>query len=72
MFSNPNTEKFHLPTLEGVDFPTLRVRQASSDASAFYGSFTTVDNAKKGEPTSYKITKLAPGAKYTVAVSGAP
>jgi hypothetical protein len=55
-----------------VDFPTLRVRQADSDSSAFYGAFTTVDKAKQGEPTSYKITKLAPGQRYTVAVSGAP
>jgi hypothetical protein len=72
MFSNPNTEKFRLPTLVGVDFPTLRVRQATSDANAFYGAFTSVDRAKLGEPTSYKVTKLTPGAKYQVAVSGAP
>jgi hypothetical protein len=71
MFMNPNTEKFHLPTLEGVDFPTLRVRQATSDDRAFYGAFTTVNKDKMGEPTSYKITKLAPGQRYTVAVSGA-
>lgn len=71
MFTNPNTEKFNLPTLEGVDFPTLRVRQATSDAAAFYGSFTSVDRDKLGEPTSYRITKLAPGARYTVALSGA-
>jgi hypothetical protein len=70
MFLNPNTEKFNLPTLEGVDFPTLRVRQATSDDAAFYGAFTSVDRDKLGEPTSYKITKLAPGARYTVAVSG--
>jgi hypothetical protein len=31
-----------------------------------------VDRDKLGEPTSYKITKLAPGAKYLVALSGAP
>jgi hypothetical protein len=72
MFTNPNTEKFHLPTLEGVDFPTLRVRQATSDAFTFYGSFTSVDRAKLGEPTSYKITKLAPGGKYNVILSDAP
>jgi hypothetical protein len=72
MFTNPNTDKFHLPTLEGVDFPTLRVRQATSDANAFYGSFTSVDRDKLGEPTSYRITKLAPGAKYLLALSGAP
>lgn len=70
MFMNPNTEKFHLPTLEGVDFPTLRVRQATSDDTAFYGAFTSVDRDKLGEPTSYKITKLAPGQRYTVDVSG--
>jgi len=70
LYMNPNTEKFHRPTLEGVDFPKLRVRQATSDDNAFYGSFTTVDREAKGDPTSYRITKLAPGARYTVAVSG--
>jgi hypothetical protein len=30
-----------------------------------------VDRDKLGEPTSYKITKLAPGARYQVARSGA-
>ena len=72
MFRKPNTEKFNLPTLEGVDFPALRVRQATSDADAFYGSFTTVDKARLGDPTSYRITQLVPGVRYQVALSGQP
>jgi len=70
IFTQPNTEKFNLPTLEGVDYPTLRVRQATSDKDEFAGSFTSVDRGKLGEPTSYSITKLTPGARYQVAVSG--
>jgi hypothetical protein len=72
MFTKPNTAKFTLPTLEGVDFPTLRVRQAVSDEAAFHGSFTSVDRDRLGDPTSYRITQLLPGLRYHVAVSGTP
>jgi hypothetical protein len=70
MFRKPNLDKFSLPTLEGVDFPTLRVRQAVSDADSFSGSFTSVDRERLGDPTSYRITTLTPGARYRVSVSG--
>jgi hypothetical protein len=46
------------------------VRQATSDATGFRGSFTSVDRPRLGDPTSYRITKLAPGARYRVSVTG--
>ncbi|MGQ0843302.1 MAG: linalool dehydratase/isomerase domain-containing protein [Sporichthyaceae bacterium] len=71
IFAKPNTAKFDLPTLVGVDFPTLMVRQADSTVDTFSGAFTTVNKDRLGEPTSYTITNLTPGARYEVRRSNA-
>jgi hypothetical protein len=71
IFAAPNTDKFDLPTLEGVDFPSLRVRQATSTVDTFDGAFTTVDKDRRGEPTRYTITNLTPNASYRVRRTGA-
>lgn len=71
LFQNPNTAKFREPTLEGVDFPTVRPRQAYYDADrrTLFVSITSCERAKLGEPTSFRMTNLLP-TRYRLTVDG--
>jgi hypothetical protein len=72
LFNSPKLSKFREPTLEGVEYPTLRPRQASWDAGerALHASFSTVDRSAEGRPTSLRITNLLPGATYRITIDG--
>jgi len=72
LFNEPNLAKFRQPTVVGVDFPTVRPRQAYWDAAekALFVSITSCDSAKLGEPTSFRVTNLLPGTRYRLTVDG--
>jgi hypothetical protein len=72
LFNSPNLDKFRQPTVEGVDFPTVRPRQAYWDVAerALFVSITSCEKAKLGEPTSFRVTNLQPGVNYRLIVDG--
>lgn len=74
IFKKPNTAKFRQPTIVGVDFPTVRPRQAYWDAEqrALIVSITSCDKAQLGEPTSFTVTNLLPGSRYRLTADGVP
>jgi hypothetical protein len=72
LFNKPNLSKFREPTVEGVDFPTVRPRQAFWDAAekALFVSITTCDASKFNDPTSFRVTNLTPGRTYQLTIDG--
>ncbi len=66
----PNTGKFREPSLVGVDYPTVRVRQAvyDRDDRALYVSVTNGIAAALGSPTSFQLTNLA--GRFRVMLDG--
>jgi len=74
IFQAPNTAKFREPTLEGVDFPTLRIRRARFDGArrTLEVATTTMNESQRGRPTSLRVTRLAPGSRVTVVTDGGP
>ena len=72
MFHQPNLAKFREPTVVGVDFPTVRPRQAyySDQEKALFVSLTSCDRAKLGEPTSFRVTTLLPGTRWRLTTDG--
>ena len=60
LFSEPNMAKFHEPTLEGVDFPTLGVARAWNDPAAGVLTVGTyaADSARRGHATSFRLTRI--------------
>ncbi|WP_033291801.1 hypothetical protein [Amycolatopsis jejuensis] len=69
---NPNTAKFLEPTLEGVDYPTVRVRQAYYTATnrTLNVSVTSADRHALGRPTSLTVSNLIDQATYQVLLDG--
>ncbi|WP_399896443.1 hypothetical protein ACGH7X_41395 [Streptomyces sp. BBFR51] len=74
LHSSPNTGKFHEPTLEGVDYPTVRVRQAYYDAGTrtLNVAITTADADSAGRPTALTVSQLIDQAHYQVLLDGEP
>lgn len=72
MFHSPKLSKFREPTVEGVDFPTVRPRQAFWDAGerALFVAITSCAKERLGDPTSFRVTNLLPGAHYRLTVDG--
>ena len=72
LFREPNLSKFTEPTIEGIDYPTVRPRQAYWDAKAgaLFVSLTSCDTSRHNDPTSFRVTNLLPGAPYRVTVDG--
>jgi hypothetical protein len=73
IFNKPNLRKFREPTLSGVDFPNVRVRQAYFDRAlgTLNIAICTADSDVLGQPTSFDVTNLAPGVRYRVILDGA-
>jgi hypothetical protein len=74
IFQRPNLAKFTEPTVEGIDFPRVRVRVAR-----YLASRRTLDvelaagtAAEVGQPTTFTVTKLVRGARYAVVINGSP
>ncbi len=61
LFQRPNLDKFQQPTLVGVDFPRLGIRQAWNDPEhgVLHVETHAATLADKGIPTSFRITNLA-------------
>lgn len=72
IFRQPNTSKFTEPTVTGVDFPTVRPRQAywDKEARALYVAITSCDRTRFGDPTCFQVDNLLPGARYLVSIDG--
>jgi Linalool dehydratase/isomerase len=72
LFQSPDTRRHTEPTLTGVDFPRLRVRQAWYDRSAqvLRIALTSPFSELRGRPTSVTIANLEPGARYAVRKDG--
>jgi hypothetical protein len=74
IFQAPDTSKFKEPTVEGVDFPTVRVRRARYNAArrTLQLAITTRDDDQRGRPSSLRVTRLTPGSRVTVVVDERP
>lgn len=74
LFQTPNTTKFSEPTVEGVDFPTVRVRQARFDRSTGHlqVAITTMDERRRGQPTHFRVARLPIGSRPVVIVDDRP
>jgi hypothetical protein len=72
MYTEPNLSKFREPTVEGVDFPTVRPRQAfwDRDEKTLFVSITSAAQDKLGDPTSFRVTKLHATATYRLTIDG--
>jgi Linalool dehydratase/isomerase len=72
LFARPNFAKFTEPTVEGVDFPAVRVKAAQYSAAT--RTLTVVlapgTRAAAGTRTSFRITRLAPTGRYAVSANG--
>ncbi len=74
IFQRPNVAKFSQPTVEGIDFPSVRVRVARYaaarkrlDVELAAGTPDAV-----GRPMAFRVTRLVRGGRYTVVANDAP
>jgi hypothetical protein len=72
LLHKPQTSKFREPTLEGVDFPTVLVRQAYYDRQdrTLSVAITSAARSSLGTPTTLEITNLVDRAEYETRVDG--
>jgi hypothetical protein len=72
LFNQPNLRKFQEPTLTGVEFPLVRVRQAHYDPAlrTLNLALCTVEATALGQETTFTVMNLAPGAHYRVIMDG--
>ena len=72
LFNQPNLKKFQEPTLTDVEFPLVRVRQAYYDPAlrTLNIALSTVDATALGRETTFRVTNLAPGARYRILMDG--
>lgn len=74
LYNEPNKKKFSQPTLSGVDYPNLTVRQAAYDEAKRALAVTICpgqDSSPLGAPTTVTISNL-PGAGAKVLLDGQP
>lgn len=69
---SPNVAKFTEPTLEDIDYPVVRVRQAyyDRDERTLSVSVTHFDPATLGRPTEFTISNLFDEATYAFILDG--
>lgn len=74
LFQRPNFAKFREPTVEGVEFPAVRVRVARYDAARRRLDIELAAGtaAEAGRPTTFRVTRLPRGASYTVVTNDGP
>jgi hypothetical protein len=71
MYLEPNTAKFDQPTVEGVDFPSLTIRQAYVDgAGTLHVATDSGTPGSEGRSTRFRVTKLPPGRPRAVTLGG--
>ena len=74
IFQRPNVAKFAQPTVEGIDFPSVRVRVAYYDAARKRLDVELAAGIPDavGRPMEFRVTRLSRGARYTVVANDAP
>jgi hypothetical protein len=73
LYNEVNLEKFEQPTVEGVDYPNLAVRQAFYDAEADVLVFgTTPGVGRRGGATTFRVKNLALTTSHEVIIDGHP
>jgi hypothetical protein len=72
IFTAPNLVKFQQPTVEGIDFERLAVSQAFYDDNlqTLVVSVTPAVPGSLGGETSFRVTGLEAGAKYSANADG--
>jgi hypothetical protein len=71
VFTHPNLDKFHQPTVVGVDFPSLGISQAWNDIEA--GALwveTYAAASARGARTTWQVTQLPDAASASVQCDG--
>jgi hypothetical protein len=78
VFTDPNLAKFDQPTVSGVDFPRLGIREAwNSEPEPGVGPVLHIGcyaatAADRGAPTSFRVTQLPDAASCALRCDGAP
>lgn len=71
LFTEPNLDKFTQPTVEGVDFPNLTVRQAHTDETGrLHLAVDTGRPGAEGADTRFRVTTLSGGGAREVTLDG--
>ena len=71
---HPNLARFAEPTVEGVDFPSVRVRVARFDRAHRRLDVELAAGASwaAGRTTEFKVTRLPRGARFVVVANDGP
>ena len=73
-FEVPHMDKFDAPTVEGVDFPSLGIRQAWNDVESgtlYVGTYAPTSD-RRGAETSWCVTNLPSPDQVFVICDGEP
>ncbi|MGB0955211.1 MAG: hypothetical protein ACPGZP_04330 [Panacagrimonas sp.] len=57
-FRQPNREKFHQPTVEGIDYPALDVQRAWNDGDRLYLDIDAGLPSQRGADTEFRVTRI--------------
>ncbi len=73
-FEAPHMDKFNAPTVEGIDFPSMGVRQAWNDVASgtLYVSTYAITPDRRGVATSWRVTNLPDPDEVFVICDGEP
>lgn len=73
LYNNPNVSKFHQPTVSGVDYPTVNVRQAfyCDNVGALVFAIAPSTEEKVGKATTFRVTNLT-GENRKILADGEP
>lgn len=73
VFEGIGDERFAEPTVEGVDFPALGIARACNDRAegALWVETYAATPARRGEPTTFRVTGLPDPAALAVSCDGA-
>ena len=73
-FEAPHMDKFNAPTVEGIDFPSMGVRQAWNDVESgtlYVATYATTPD-RRGVATSWRVTNLPNPDEVFVICDGEP
>jgi hypothetical protein len=72
IFNEPNLRKFEEPTIVGVDFPSVALREArwDSDRGELFVSAVAANEARSGEVTRFRVTNVVSSSGWTLVSEG--
>ncbi len=71
LFNEVNIDKFNQPTVEGIDFPALTLRQAWNDLEHGMLSIRTVGTpSRRGKETSFTVSRIPDPSQVIVRCDG--